>query len=400
MSRRIAFCLLLLAPIGSVACSHAGETPREHASAPVAVTIERATVGAVPTSFEAGGTLRARFTAPIASRLLAPVVDVRVRAGDRVRRGDALITLDARERTADHQRASAAAVAARESAVAAAADVAAAEAGLVLARASHQRIADLASRRSATAQELDQATAALRAADAQLRGAQARLAAAEAGQQAATAATAAADAAVGYAVIRAPFDGLIVDRSIDPGAMATPGMPLLSLEDPSMFRLEVRLDEARAAMVAPGDRVTVFLKQGSPSEDTSFPGTVSEIAGVNPASHTFLVKIDLADDAQKALRESATRSGAFGRARFTGPSRQVLTIPESAVVRRGQLAFVFAIDAEQRARLRAVSVGDTSEGRVEVLAGIADGAAVTVAPPPGLRDGSRVEGPGLTAGAR
>jgi RND family efflux transporter MFP subunit len=321
--------------------------------------------------------------APIASRVMAPVTAVNVRAGDRVRRGAPLVRLDAREVQAHLARAAASVAAASESAAAADTDVAAAEANVRLARATYQRIAQLAEKKSATPQELDQATAADTAAAAQLRGAEARRLAARASLDAVRASQDAAQAAVGYAVLTAPFDGVITERSIDPGAMATPGTPLLTLEDVSRFRLDVRVDESRAAQVAVGQSVDVVLDATSGS-GPPVTGHVAEIARIDPAAHAFIVKIDLPEAA-------ALRSGAFGRARFHGPARQALTVPPTALVRRGQLTFVFVVGADSRAHLRAVSVGAGTADTVEVLAGITAGEAVVRAPAPALVDGSPVQ---------
>ena len=83
-----------------------------------------------PSPFEAGGIVRARSTAVIASRIMAPITEVLVRPGDRVRRGAPLVKLDAREIDAAAARAAAALAASRQAADAAAADVRAADAGL------------------------------------------------------------------------------------------------------------------------------------------------------------------------------------------------------------------------------------------------------------------------------
>ena len=142
--------------------------------------------------------MRARATAVIASRVMAPVAVVHVRAGDRVRRGAPLVTLDAREITANSTRASAALASAIEAARAAESDTQAADAALRLARATHERINTLYAKRSATAQELDQAVAGLSAAEAQRAGAQSRAAAANAARDAARASVEAAEIGVSY----------------------------------------------------------------------------------------------------------------------------------------------------------------------------------------------------------
>ncbi len=380
-----ALTALLLAALTSAACSTTPQAAPASAATPIAVTTATATTSALPATFEAGGIVRARLSAAVASRVMAPVTDVRVHAGDHVRKGDPLVWLDAREMTANRDRAAAAATAAQESSAAADADVAAAEASLDLARATHQRIAALATKQSATPQELDQAVAGLRAAEAQVRAAQARRAAAAAGEHAAAAATVAADTGLSYTRLVAPFDAMVSERSVDPGAMATPGLPLLVLEDVSSLRLEVRVDEARASQLQVGQPVEVSAAaEGADAAAGWTAARITELARIDPASHSFVVKIDLPND-------TTVRSGSFARARFSGAPRSALTIPAAALVQRGQIAFVFVVDQGAMARLRAVSSGATANGRVELLAGLADGDVLVLNPPPALTDGHPVQ---------
>ena len=374
--------------IGSVLAAMAGTACTAKAPAPgtdvpsVAVSLERVEVGDVTSPVEAGGVVRARATAVIASRMMAPVAEVHVRPGDRVRRAEKLVTLDARETQANRARAAAALAAAQETVRAAESDV----------RAAEERISALASKRSATPQELDQALAGLNGAEAQLGARQAHVAAAIAARDAERASLDAADVTASYALISAPFDGVITERTVDPGSMAVPGAPLLTLEDPTQFRLEVQLDEARAAAVSIGQTVDVLLDQAGTSTDNWHAGHVVEVARVDPASHSFLVKIDVPSAA-------TIRSGLFGRARFAGPVRGVLTVPSSALLRRGQLTFVFMVDADSRARLRPVSAGAVTRDRVEALAGIQAGDTVVTNPPVSLSDGARVTSAALSRNA-
>jgi multidrug efflux pump subunit AcrA (membrane-fusion protein) len=354
------------------------------AATPVVVSIVAVHSEPLPSSFEAGGVVRARTTAAIASRIMAPILDVHARPGDRVRRGISLVTLDAREVTANRARAAAILASAVEAARGAESDVRSSQAVVALARATHDRIRTLHEKRSATSQELDQAVSALDAAEAQLSGARSRLAAAIAAREAAQSASDAAEVTRSYAVLVAPFDGVITERSVDPGAMATPGMPLLTIEDSIAFRLEVALDEARANQVAVGQSVDVQIgDSGRPNR----PGAarVGEIARIDPASHSFLVRLDLPSD-------PSLRSGLFGRARFLGSTRQALVVPTSATVRRGQLTFVYTVDSDGRAKLQPVSPGTETAGRIEILAGIREGDRVISNPSIALSDGARVTG--------
>jgi multidrug efflux pump subunit AcrA (membrane-fusion protein) len=325
-------------------------------------------------AIDAGGVVQARTTATITARVLAQVREIRVSPGEQVRKGQTLVVLDGDDLAAGARAARSAATAAEQGAQAAAAELDAAEAALALARASHDRITGLYARRSATAQELDDTTASLRRAEAAVTGASARTSQAQSAVDSAHATSDQAGAMQSFTRITAPFDGMITEKMIEPGNMASPGTPLLRLEDTAGFRLEVRVDESRAAAIERGDSVPVFLGSGN----AQLSGTVAEVTRSMAADeHAFLVKIALPD-------ARGLRSGVFGRARFTGTPRRALTVPSSSIVRRGQLTSVFVVDGSV-ARVRLVNLSDA-----EVLAGLVESELVILSPPAGITDGRRV----------
>ena len=341
---------------------------------PIAVTIAQVAMTDVIRAIDSGGVLQARTTATIASRIMAPVREVRVSPGDRVREGQTLIVLDGDDLAAGARAARAAALAAEQGSHAAAAELRTAEAGLALARASHDRVAGLQAKRSATAQELDDATAALRSAEARVSAASARTLQAALAVESAHAAGDQATTTNAFSTITAPFDGMITEKMVEPGNMASPGVPLLRLEDTRGFRLEVRVDESRIGQIRNGDTVPLLLG----AEATTIMGTVVEVSrAVDADARTFLVKIAVPD----AL---GLRSGEFGKARFRGMPRRALTIPSSAIVRRGQLTSVFVVD-KGVARVRLVSMSES-----EVLAGLTESEVVILSPSAGVTDGRRV----------
>jgi HlyD family secretion protein len=357
-----------------------GCSPRQADAAPVdptpriAVTVAAVAMEDVAGAIDAGGVVAARTTAAITARIMAPVREVRVAPGDRVRAGQMLVVLDSEDLAAGARAARAAARAAERGSQAAAAELLAAEAASTLARASHERIAGLHARRSATAQELDDATAALRSAEARVGAASARSLQAVSAVESARAAGEQASTTESFTTVAAPFDGVITETLVEAGNMAAPGMPLLRLEDTRAFRLDVRVDESRIGQIRNGDRVPVFLGTGT----TALDGTVIEISrAVDADARAFRVKIALPD-------VPGLRSGTFGKARFSGTPRRALTIPSSAIVRHGQLTSVFVVD-QGVARVRFVNVSES-----EVLAGLAESEAVVLSPPAGLTDGRRV----------
>jgi RND family efflux transporter MFP subunit len=371
---------LTLLSATAAACGGGSHTPTQQpAGEAVDARAVQVQVRQVADVFEAGGVVQAQNSATLSSRIMAPVREVKVRPGDRVRRGQALVVLDDRDLAAVARQARTARDGADEGTTAAAADLEGAKASLALAKASHTRIASLHSRNSATAQELDEATAALHGAESRLAAAEARVRQAKAGQASASAASDAAGVTAGFGVVTAPFDGLVTEKFVEPGNMVAPGTPLLRVEQTGGFRLDVRVDESRIAFVELGDAVPVVLDKLDGSATTEVTATVQEVArAVDADTRAVLVKLTLPD--------VGLTSGTFGRARLPGAVRRALVIPTSAVVRQGQVTSVFTVDGD-KARLRLLQLGATSGDVVEVVSGLSEGERVVDAPPAGLSDG-------------
>ena len=280
---------------------------------PIAVNVAQVAMTDVVSAIDSGGVVQARTTATITARILAPVREVRVSPGDRVRAGQTLIVLDGDDLAAGARAARSAALAAEQGSRAAAAELQAAAAGLALARASHDRIAGLQAKRSATAQELDDATATLRSAEARVAGCDRAGIAGRVGSRERPGRRRPGELPPNPSpTIAAPFDGMVTAKMVEPGNMASPGMPLLRLEDIREFRLEVRMDESRIGQIRNGDSVPVFLG----TRTISITGTVVEVSrAVDADARAFLVKIALPDvlafdPANSARRDLAGRRDA------------------------------------------------------------------------------------------
>jgi RND family efflux transporter MFP subunit len=185
-----------------------------------------------------------------------------------------------------------------------------------------------------------------------------------------------------YATIAAPYDGVVTARLTDPGAMASPGVPLLKVQG-GAIRLEAVVPESALKIARQGMAVPVALDA---LNGRSLNGTVSEIAPQgDPASHTFLVKIDLP-------ASSGARAGMFGRARFRIGTEKRLLVPSSAVWEREGLHYLYVVDETDTARLRLVTVGEPILDRVPVLSGLQSGERVVIAGREKLADGAKVKG--------
>ncbi len=379
---------VVAAALAAASCGAHDPSSRTPVGNPIDVQLAVAAMKDVPRAFETGGIVRARTTAALVSRIVAEVQDVLVRPGDRVRAGQTLVRLDARDLQAGQARAEAGLVAAEQAVTAATTAKDGAESGLALATATHRRVAELRARNSATPHELDQAVSGLRGAEAQAQGALASVRQAEAGAEAARAALKSANVSLSWASITAPFDGMVTEKMVEPGNMAAPGVPLMTIEDTRGFRLEVKVDEARAASIDRAHPVAVALEpaavEAARGPVPPLAGTISEFARtLDPGSHAYVVKIELPEGAD-------LRSGMFGRARFAGPGGQSLVVPASAVTRRGQIASVFVVGPDNRATLRMVQLGGSFDAEEEVVAGLEAGERVVANPPAILVDGGLV----------
>jgi len=348
--------------------------------APVRVQTITATEEQWPDTYQAVGTVRARTAAVIASQVMASVREVRVQVGSRVSPGDALVSLDARSLDADYRRAEAGRDEARNAQAEAGQAVASAKAQLDLAKATFARMQELFDKKSISNQEFDEATAHRKAAEAAYEMAAAKVAQVRARIHAAEQEVEAAGVMRGYAEIRAPFAGVVTAKSVDPGSMATPGAPLMTIERDGVYHLEAAVEESRAAAIRVGQPVQVNIE----ALDRSLAAHVSEIVpAVDAASRAYTVKIDLPAMAQ-------LRSGMFGRAVFSSGMRHVLAVPAAAVSEHGQLQSVMVADAGY-AHTRLITVGQKSGDKVEVLSGLSAGEKVVYPLPPALADGARVE---------
>ena len=367
--------LLLLTACGS-------PTPAETQAKPEPVTVRvlSATPAAWPNIYEATGTVRARTSAVISSKVMGYVRQVHVVAGDRVREGQLLVELDARDLDAAYRQAQAAEAETRSTVPEADNAVAGAQASLNLAQATYKRMKDLFDKDSISPQEFDEATARLKLAETAHQMAAARRAQLDSRIAQAVQAVASAGVMRSYAQLAAPFAGTVTAKSVDPGALAAPGAPLLTIERDGAFRLEATVEESKLPLIRTGQPVPVALD----GIGHAIEGRVSEIVpAIDAASRSFIVKIDLPAIAQ-------LRSGLFGRASFAFGTRQVLSVPAAAVTERGQLASVFIADGG-RARSRFVTMGQHAQDSVEILSGLNPGEQVIFPAPPSLLDGAPVE---------
>jgi len=283
----------------------------------------------VDVSFPAEALVEAVQQTTVGAQIAGRVIEVRADAGQRVAKGEVLMRIDARE--------------AEEAARAANAQYA-------NARLNYERTRNLVAQKFMSAAALDKA---------------------KADYDAATASRAAAGASESHATIVAPLAGVVARRHAELGDMATPGKPLFTIYEPGGLRVtasipQYRLNDMRKVTTA---RVE-FPELGKWVDATS----VKLLPTADAATHVSQVRVSL-----PALPEATP--GMFARVHFVLGQAEKLTVPAAAVVRRGEVAAVYVLTAENRPGLRQLRLGDrVGAGEVEVLAGLTAGDKVVTDP--------------------
>ena len=383
---RLVIALLAVGALGGLSsCSDESPPASSPAAepAPVAVRTETLQLAQVSDRISLVGTVTARSEALISSKLLSYIRSIPVHEGDRVSAGQTVTVLDGRELRARLEAAQASQAEAESAILAAQHGIASAQSQLHLAEITHQRFEDLLAKESVSRQEFDEVDARLKAARAAVALATSRKSQADAKRAQAKAGIVQAEVMLSYAVLTAPLAGIITERMAEPGNLAAPGTPLLRIEETGAYRLEVAAPESQLANLRVGQQLPVaidVLGTAGPSD-----GRIVEIVpAVDRESRTFTVKIRLP-------ASPAIRSGLYGRAFLPGLPREILTVPESSVLERGQLRTVFVVQ-DGRARRLLLTLGELREGRYEVLSGLEAGDRVLLEPGQ-VKDGQPVVAP-------
>ena len=302
------------------------------------------TRAAIADAYVAEGVMEAERSATVAAQVAGQITDVGPDAGARVRRGDVLMRIDASE--------------AEQSVVAAAADVAGARAAHANARAEWLRTQALFAKGYVSRAVVDQARAALDAA--------------EAGLQAAQAGRGRATVVRDFTTITAPFDGVVAARLVDAGDMAQPGRALISLYDPGALRVTAQVAQSRVAL-AGADGLSAEIEV--PGVNTRFAASeVIVVPAADPRTHTVEVRARMPDGAGDFV------PGQFARLHLSSGARPRLSVPASAVLRRGEVTAVYVRVGEDF-RMRQIRPGEAlGDGRIEVLAGVVEGEQVALDP--------------------
>jgi len=348
---------LLLCSAALALLAACGKAPSEQveATAPVPVTVQPVTRGAIRRLIATTGVVKPATGAELAvtAPQSARIAEMPKGVGERVRRGDLLVRFEIPSLEAD--------AAARR------AEVERAQARLTVAKANFERLQGLFQRGIAARREVEDARRELT--DSQAALAESRSARAAAGKLA------------GREIVRAPFAGVVADRTHNPGDLVEPAPdPIIRLIDPARLQVEAPVPVDQLGGVAVGSPAVVRGPGGA-----GFPAQViARPAAVDPATTSANVRLEF-------RQGTNLPAGTPVQVEIGGEEhRDAVVAPAAAVVWEGPASFLYVMDAQSHAHRVAVRIGIMTRTAVEVLSGVAPGARVVVEGQNGLPDGAAV----------
>jgi len=316
----------------------------------------------VEKTYQVDGSVVSNNNAKVATKLMAKILKINVKEGDYVKKGQLLAVLDDSEIRQNIKEAKAGLEELSKAREEALSGLKAAEAGYAFAKRTYERFKNLYKENAVSKQQLEEIETKMIGAKAQVDAIKAKLKQLDAKEKQVKAKLKYAKIMQSYAYIKAPFDGVIIKKMNDVGDMAAPGMPIFIIGDKNLKFMSM-VDESLINRVSTGDTVKVSIKTIGKEY---LAKVVEKSNSIDPMSRTFTVKAKLPQD--KALKP-----GMYGKLIIKTGEEEKILIPESAVIKWGQLDAVFVVDKDGIAHLNFIKTGEKIDGKVEVISGLKPG---------------------------
>ena len=336
MKNIFTYLLTLSVAITMVSCGGDDKKDINDNTEAIIVTVSEVSKNNANPFLSTSGKVQSVNSANLSTRMMGHVDKIYVKVGDKVRKGQLLLSVNNTDLSAKLAQVNA--------------SITEANAAFSNAEKDYNRFKNLFSQNSASQKELDDITAHYNMAKARL----------EAAKQMKNE----VQAQFSYANIRAPFNGVVSNKFINEGDMANPGMPLLEVESPGEFQVIAMVPESEISQIKQNSEVKVLIK----SLNKTVAGKVTEVStSAKNTGGQYLVKVKLNNV------ENTLRSGMFATVQFpvekTTNTKTVL-IPSSALVSKGELSGVYTVSQSNTAILRWLRLGRSYGDQVEVLSGL------------------------------
>ncbi len=331
-----------------------------------------AKTGNYPLFYEAVGTINAGTSSMISGKVFGSIKKIYVHEGTKVKAGEILAEIDDRQTSAMLKQAKAGLAAAKKALAAAKASRNAAATGENFASITFKRYKKLLKEKSVSPQEFDRIKTRYNQAKAALAEAKAMFEAAKSKINAAKAQVASAELHKQDTFVKAPYSGVITKKLMDVGNLASPGTPLFSMETSKKFQVDLFVPEKHIDKVHLDQRLTVTIPSMNNMKVTGIVIRIDPVA--DPLSRSFNVKVNLPDTIK-------FRSGVFARVKLPIDETNMILIPKTAIIRRGQLTGFYLVNNKNIAHFRLIRTGRIIGNLIEVVSGIHQGDRYIIHPP-------------------
>ncbi len=337
MKKHIYITIAITLSILIMSCGNDHKKPVVESMTPIAVKISSVQADDSNPFVTASGKIEATNSANLSTRMMGFVNKINIKVGDKVRKGQLLISINNADLQAKRAQVNA--------------NITKATAGFKNAEKDYNRFKNLFADNSASQKEMDDMTAHYEMA--------------KAGLEAANQMKNEINAQFAYVNIRAPFNGVITNKFIEVGDMANPGVPLIAVESPKKFQVTAMVAESDISQIKSGTKVTVLVK----SIGKSVSGKVTEVStSAKNTGGQYLVKVALDKTDVKLL------SGMFATVQFPVEKKanttSIVLVPMTAIVKNGSLKGVYTVSEQNTALLRWLRLGKTYGDKIEVLSGL------------------------------
>ncbi len=307
----------------------------------------------------ASGKIEAENSANVSTRMMGYITSIKVKTGQKVSKGQLLVTVNNTDLQAKRAQAEA--------------GITQAAAGYNSAKKDYDRFVILLGQKSASQKEMDNVSTQFEMA--------------KAGLEAAKQMKNEVMAQFSYANITAPFSGTVTSTLAKEGDMANPGVPLMTLEGNTKLQAIVMVSESEISQIKNGMAADILVK----SLDKSFKGKVIEVSSsARNTGGQYIVKLSIENATESIL------SGMFANVVFpvtkvsTSAQNTMVLVPKKAIENHGQLNGIYTVSTDSTAVLRWLRLGKNFGDQVEVLSGLSAGEKYIVEAQSKLYNGAKI----------
>ncbi|NGP87679.1 efflux RND transporter periplasmic adaptor subunit [Fodinibius halophilus] len=354
ISGRLLSALAVLMLVGISCSSSESEKPAE--DQPITVDTQTAEYVQGTASHRFSGTVSSDRTINMSTKVMGRIAQLEVEEGDYVSKGDVLIQIKDDNLQAQMNQVESSLIEAK--------------AALSNTETNYNRIKNLYEQESATQKELDDISTQYEMAKAKVQMLESKLQEVE--------------DMLDYTRLTAPFNGYVISKMVSEGDMASPGQPIIALEQEGIMKVNITVPESNISLFSYDDTVSVDIKAVGYNDGIGVVKSINQ-AG-NRGSRQFAVEVMLPE----LDKDSGIKSGMFAQVGLVTEGDRAIVVPKSAIVERGQLTGLYTLNDNSEIVLRWVRLGDESANGIEILSGLSEGELYVASIDQPLREGRKV----------